>query len=338
MLNVKLSRLLLASLATMALLSCIGSAAFGSTFRTQKVGESVPGFALKDMKGRDVAFTPADGRVKLVAFVSVAKNSKSKAMLGTLEKIYQEISQKGVGVYVVVSYEDRVEEVKAFLEEEKITLPVAFDSDRKVYGEWGLFVLPATAIVDGEGKLAFEHSSYDMEYENIVGGKVKVLAGAMTEADYEKLVRPDGEVQKSAGQMEAERLITLGKKLAAKGMHEKASQAFKEAIEKDPANLEARTLHAESAGKAGRVDEAMAELKAILEENPDLRDAKIALGIVLIEKGDYDGAVENLTSASMLNPRPQRAYYWLGNAYEKKGDLENAVKFYRKALKKVLGE
>ncbi|NIO16675.1 MAG: tetratricopeptide repeat protein [Deltaproteobacteria bacterium] len=338
MLKLKLSGLLLPSLAALVLLSCMGAAASGSTFRTQEVGEAVPGFALKDAEGRDVTFTPADGKVKLVAFVSVTKNSKSRKMLGTLDRIYQEVSRKGVGVYVVVSYEDRAEDVKAFLEEEKITLPLVFDSDRKVYGDWGLFVLPATAIVDGEGKLAFEHSSYDMEYENIVGGKVKVLAGAMTEADYEKLVRPGDEVQKSAGQTEAERLIILGKKLSSKGMHEKAAEKFMEAVDKDPENLEARTLYAESLGKSGKVDEAITELNLVLEKSPNMRDARIALGIVLIKKGDYDGAVENLTSASMLNPRPQRAYYWLGNAYEKKGDLENAVKFYRKALKRVLGE
>jgi tetratricopeptide (TPR) repeat protein len=312
--------------------------AIGSTFRKLKEGEPVPSFALKDVDGNDVTFTPDDGSAKLVAFISVEKNAKSQKLLSTLNEIYEEVAAKGVKIVAVASYEDKVEDIKAFASEKKLKFPIAVDADQKVYGEWGLFVLPATAIVDGEGKLDFEYSSYDMEYKNIVGGKVKVMVGLMTAAEYEKIIHPEEEPEKTLEQKEASRLITLGKRLASKGMHQKASEKFKEAIDKDPENLTARTLYAESLGKAGKVDEAITELNAVLEKDPNMRDAKIALGIVLIEKGDYDGAVEKLTSASMLNPKPQRAYYWLGNAYEKKGDLESAVKYYRKALKKVLGE
>lgn len=311
---------------------------YGSTFRKLHVGDVVPSFALKDIDGNDVTLTPDDGATKFVVFVSVEKNSKSRNLLVTLNEIYDEVSPKGVKVIAVASYEDKAEDIKAFVEEKGLKFPVVRDADQQVYGEWGLFVLPASAIVSGEGKLDFEYSSYDMEYKNTVGGKVKVAAGLMTEAEYEKIVNPVQEPEKSFEQKEASRFITLGKRLASKGMHDKAAEKFKEAVEKDPENLEARTLFAQSAGKAGRVDEAITELTSVLEKDPNFREAKIAMGIVLIEKGEYDGAVENLTSASMLNPKPERAYFWLGSAYEKKGDLENAVKYYRKALKKVLGE
>lgn len=312
--------------------------AFGSTFRKLRVGEPVPSFQLKDIDGNDVTFTPDDGSVKIVAFISVEKNSKSRQLLKTLNEIHGEVAAEGVKIIAITSYEDNVENIRAFASENKLGFPVAVDAEQKVYGDWGLFVLPATAVIGGEGKLDFEYSSYDMEYRNIVGGKAKVMAGIMGEAEYEKIVNPEEEPEKSSEQKEAARLITLGKRLSSKKMHGKAAEKFKEAVDKDPDNLEARTLFAESLGKSGKVDEAISELRLVLEKNPNMRDAKIALGIALIEKGDYDGAVERLTSASMLNPKPQRAYYWLGNAYEKKGDLENAVKYYRKALKKVLGE
>ncbi len=63
---------------------------------------------------------------------------------------------------------------------------VRLDQDRKVYGAYGLFTLPMTAIIDQHGDLAYEYSSYGRDFEQKITGKAKVLLGFSTEEEFEK--------------------------------------------------------------------------------------------------------------------------------------------------------
>lgn len=309
----------------------------GAAFRNMKEGSPALPFTLKDFEGKDVEFKPASGKVTVLSFVKLSQD-RSKDQLKDLVALHKELSGKGVDFLVVASYTDTAEEAKKAVSELGVTFPILQDKDQKVYGEYGLFILPATGIIGKDGKFAFEHSSHGRDFKDVVGGKAKVLAGLMTEDDYRKATTPVETAKKSKEESESERMVALGHTLMKRGMPDKAAERFAKAVEFDPKNPAARVAYGESLVASKKYDDALVQFTKAKELAPNSKDAQLGIGTVHLEKGEVDKAIQEISDAAMLNPKPEKAYYWLGAAYEKKGDLPNAVKYYRKAVEKLIKE
>lgn len=309
----------------------------GSAFRNLKEGAPAIAFTLPDVEGKEVAYAPDSGKVTVLSFVDLSQD-RSKEQIKDLVDLHAELASKGVDFLLVTKYTNTAEEAKKAAAEFGVRFPVLLDKDQKVYGDYGLFILPSTAVIGKDGKFAFEHSSHSRDFRDLVGGKVKVLAGLMTEDEYRKRITPVESAHKSKEQSEAERLLALGHTLRKQGMGSKATEKFAKAVELDPVSLDGRLSYGEALVAEKKYDEALAQFLKAKEISPDSREVKLGLGMVHLEKGETDKAIEEISGAALLNPKPQKAYYWLGIAYEKKGDLPNAVKYYRKAVEKLLHE
>jgi hypothetical protein len=82
----------------------------------------------------------------------------------------------------------------------------------------------------------------------------------------------------------------------------------------------------------GDKDQAIANYRKAIEQNPDLPPAHFNLANLLLERDDNDGAIAEYKRAIAVKPVYARAYLNMGVAYEKKGDRERAVVQYRRAL------
>jgi tetratricopeptide (TPR) repeat protein len=308
-----------------------------SAFRNMKEGSPALPFTLKDFEGKDVEFKPDSGKVTILSFVKLSQE-RSLDQLKDLVALHKEYSGKGIDILVVASYGDTADEAKKAVSELGIAFPIVHDKDQKVYGDYGLFILPATGVIGKDGKFAFEQSSHGRDFKDVVGGKAKVLAGLMTAEEYTKLVTPVESVARSKEEGEAERLLSLGRTLLKRGMPDKAAERFAKAVELDPKNAVARIAYGESLVASKKYDDALVQFTKAKEIAPDSKDAGLGVGTVHLEKGEVDKAIQEISAAAMLNPKPEKAYYWLGAAYEKKGDLPNAVKYYKKAVEKIIKE
>ncbi|GAB4234778.1 MAG: hypothetical protein OHK0028_11110 [Deltaproteobacteria bacterium] len=308
-----------------------------AAFRNMKEGAPALPFTLKDFDGKDVAFQPDSGKVTILSFVKLSQD-RSIDELKDLVALHKEFSGKGIDILAVASYGDTAAEAKKAISDLGIAFPVVHDKDQKVYGDYGLFILPAAGVIGKDGKFAFEHSSHGRDFKDVVGGKAKVLAGLMTPDEYTKLVTPVESVQKSKEEGEADRLIALGRTLLKRGMPDKAAERFAKAVELDPKSAAARIAYGESLVASKKYDEALVQFTKAKEIAPGSKEAGLGIGTVHLEKGDLDKAIQEISDAAMLNPKPEKAYFWLGAAYEKKGDLPNAVKYYKKAVEKILKE
>ncbi len=308
-----------------------------AAFRNMKEGSPALPFTLKDFEGKDVQFKPDSGKVTVLSFVKLSQD-RSIGQLKDLVALHKELSGKGIDILVVASYGDTAAEAKKAISDLGIVFPILHDKDQKVYGDYGLFILPATGVIGKDGKFAFEHGSHGRDFIDVVGGKAKVLAGLMTPEEYTSLVTPVESVKKSKEEGEAERMISLGRTLLKRGMPDKAAERFGKAVELDPKNAAARIAYGESLVASKKYDEALVQFTKAKEIAPNDKDAALGIGTVHLEKGEVDKAIKEISEAAMLNPKPEKAYYWLGAAYEKKGDLPNAVKYYKKAIEKLIRE
>lgn len=308
-----------------------------AAFRNMKEGSPALPVTLKDFEGKDVEFKPGSGKVTVLSFVKLSQD-RSVEQLRDLVALHKELSGKGIDILVVASYTDTAAEAKKLVADLGVAFPIVHDKDQKAYGDYGLFILPATGVIGKDGKFAFEQSSHGRDYKEVVGGKAKVLAGLMTEDDYKKLVTPVESAKKSKEEGEADRMITLGRTLLKRGMPDKAAERFGKAVELDPKNVVARVAYGESLVASKKYDEALVQFTKAKEIAPSSKEAALGIGTVRLEKGELDQAIKEISDAAMLNPNPEKAYFWLGAAYEKKGDLPNAVKYYKKAIEKFIKE
>jgi tetratricopeptide (TPR) repeat protein len=308
-----------------------------AAFRNLKEGSPAPPFTLKDFDGKDFEFRPDAGKVTILSFVKLSQD-RSIDELKDLVALHKDLSGKGIDILAVASYGDTAADAKKAVADLGIAFPLLHDKDQKVYGDYGLFILPATGVIGKDGKFAFEHSSHGRDFKDVVGGKAKVLAGLMTAEEYAKLVTPVESVQRSREEGEADRLVSLGRTLLKRGMPDKAAERFAKAVELDPKNASARIAWGESLVAAKKYDDALVQFTKAKELAPDSKEAGLGIGTVHLEKGEIDKAIQEISDAAMLNPKPEKAYFWLGAAYEKKGDLPNAVKYYKKAVEKIIKE
>ncbi len=84
--------------------------------------------------------------------------------------------------------------------------------------------------------------------------------------------------------------------------------------------------------RAGRLDEAAALYRKVIEADPGNHKAHGNLGIVLLRQGRLDQAVGHFQTAVALKPDHAGAYNNLGNALDNQGRLDDAVAAFRKAI------
>lgn len=309
----------------------------GSAFRNLKEGAPAIAFTLTDADGKPVDYKTDSGKITVLSFLKLSQD-RSVEQVKDLVSLHGELAAKGVDFFIVTSYTDNVDEAKKVAADLGVKFPVLMDKEQKVYSDYGLYIFPTTGVIGKDGKFAFEHAGHGRDYKDVVGGKVKVLAGLMKEDEYKKLTTPVESVKKSKEEGEAEKELNFGKTLMKRGMVDKAGAAFAKAVGFDPKNVHARIAYGESLVAAKQLDNALLQFEEAKKLAPANREAQLGVGTVHLEKGAIDNAITEITAAAQLNPKPEKAWYWLGVAYEKKGDLKNAVTYYRKAIEKLIKE
>src|SRR3989338_4490231 len=84
--------------------------------------------------------------------------------------------------------------------------------------------------------------------------------------------------------------------------------------------------------QAGRLSEAEALYRQILQIQPNHPGALHLLGVIAHQTGKHEIAVEYITRAIALNPTVAEYHSNLGTVYRAMGKLEEAVVHYRQAL------
>src|SRR5262249_9568601 len=74
--------------------------------------------------------------------------------------------------------------------------------------------------------------------------------------------------------------------------------------------------------------------KQALKTNPDMRDAKNTLGVILIHEAKYDDAISVLKPLAndILYSSPEKAWGNLGWAYLERGNVDEAIDALRRAV------
>jgi len=113
-----------------------------------------------------------------------------------------------------------------------------------------------------------------------------------------------------------------------------AIAALRNAIRGMPKSAEAHFFLGSALGLSGSLPEAIQELRAAMELDPQFEPAFRAFGMFRVQQGQYlREALVALETAVRLNPRDARARYWLGRFYQGIGDSDQARQRFEQAYK-----
>jgi tetratricopeptide (TPR) repeat protein len=126
--------------------------------------------------------------------------------------------------------------------------------------------------------------------------------------------------------------VMLGRSLTGTGQFEAAADAFQQALQRQPANLDARAGLAATFLKRERYDDAIGAYAECVRRQPNDPEAHSGLGIALVGRERFDEAVSEFARAVELEPHDARNEYNLGNALASAGRLEEAVSSYQRGL------
>jgi peroxiredoxin len=118
-------------------------------------GDPAPEFRLPEQDGRIVSLSDFKGKVVMVHFWATWC-PPCVAEIPTLDRLSREIGGKDFVLLAVSVNEGGIEEVAPFMRKHGLSLPVLFDSDRKVSALYGTFKFPETYIVGRRGIVRYK--------------------------------------------------------------------------------------------------------------------------------------------------------------------------------------
>ena len=151
-------------------------------FRHLKEGERIPGFSLKDLKGKTHSISQLKGNVVLVLYWRPGQERSLKA-LEALKTIAEKLSGQPLQILAVTKDTDKLSEIKSLKKSAGIPFPVLLDSEEKVYSEFGVFVFPSTALIDRKGVYRYHYGGFRENYQDEIFDRVRLLLGLVTEKE-----------------------------------------------------------------------------------------------------------------------------------------------------------
>ena len=146
----------------------------------EEVSETVPDFTVTDMDGRAVSLSDYAGRPCVVNFWATWC-PPCRGELPAFESAWEQYGDRVefLMVALVDGARETEDTVRSFIEENSYRFPVYMDTDGSAAGDYGIYSIPMTVLVDADGQLfggqigAMEEATLLSALENLAAGKRK---------------------------------------------------------------------------------------------------------------------------------------------------------------------
>lgn len=113
--------------------------------------------------------------------------------------------------------------------------------------------------------------------------------------------------------------------------YREALALFDRAVEADASDPYARFYRGVTRGRLGDREGGIADLRAALQQRPDLDEAALELGVLLVENGDFEDALPWLAQAQRVESLDGQASLFLGLAQLRLGRENDALNSFKRA-------
>jgi tetratricopeptide (TPR) repeat protein len=230
-------------------------------------GTLVENVELKTLTGGKEKLLSNKVKANIFVFFRPAQD-RSLDALKQMAACEKEFAGKPVRWVALVSSSATPEEVQPMVTESGIKMPVLIDEGDQLYDKLGIRLHPMVGIADGKGKLFAIEEYRQIQYCEIIKGRIKIALGEMTEAELTKLENPEKGIMPGDDPVKkAARDVNMARRLYEIGQYEKAIDRAKKALEIAPVS-KGFSLQAEALAKLGRCAEANAMAEQALKLDP----------------------------------------------------------------------
>ena len=297
-------------------------------------GKTAPDFSLTSVDGNVISLSDYQGSIVVLVYLR-AEQTRSLINMDEVQNIYTRYKDKGIQLIGIIAEDESREAILKVITERKIDFPVLIDSERNVYGNYGIRVYPSTVIIDRDGKFAYGIPGHALSYKTRTEGDLRLMLGEITEKELAEILSPRTTIKDKAT-LAAERRYNLALRFVEARLIEQAIDTVILSIEANSDNAKSHILLGFLLLNIQEAEKAFEEFSTALQIAPDSHDAMTGLGATFILKGEIDSAIEILTEATLSNPYPQMTFYELGKAYELKGEKDKSMEMFKKVMEKMI--
>jgi len=243
---------------------------------------AAPGTQLENAELRTIA----GGKEKLLSekaranvFVFFRTNQeRSIDALKQMAACEKELAGKSVHWAAVVSGSEAPADVQAVVTLTGIRMPVLVDEGDVLYDRLGVRLHPMVGVADAKLKLVALEPYRQIDYCEIIKGRIKVLLGDMTQAALDKVLNPEKSELPGADPMKkAMRDVNMARRLLEIGQYRDSVKFAQRALMIAPV-ASAFTIMGKAYVKLGKCDDAMTAFEKALKLDPADADAAAAQG------------------------------------------------------------
>lgn len=132
-----------------------------------------PDFALKSMGGANLRLSEHVGEVVVVNFWATWCGPCREEM-PVLERLHRQYGKAGLLV-LGINMDENTDGARAMTRRLDVTFPVLFDTDKRVAKGYKVASMPATFIVDRDGRVRHQHLGYVSETAEAYEREVRML-------------------------------------------------------------------------------------------------------------------------------------------------------------------
>lgn len=135
-----------------------------------------PEFSLRTLSGERLKLSDTRGKVVVLSFWATWC-APCKQELPVLQSLLERYGKDGLAVLAINTDDPKtVAEVRRFIADRKLTMPIPLDGDNKVLGRFNpRHALPFLQILDHEGRRTFQHTGFTSGAEKILEEQVLAL-------------------------------------------------------------------------------------------------------------------------------------------------------------------
>jgi tetratricopeptide (TPR) repeat protein len=197
-------------------------------------GTTIENVELKTISGGKERVLSPKAKVNLLVFFRTGQERSVDALvqLATCEKLFAGKPVRWVGV---VSSSEDAAAVKALVEKTGVAMPVVIDPDDALYGALGIRLHPMVAFADARLKVTAVEMYRQIDYCEIIKGRIRLMLGEIDQAAFEAIVEPPRSTMPGDDPRDvARRDVNLGRMLLKRKNYEKATASASKALERAP--------------------------------------------------------------------------------------------------------